>query len=161
MYTPLYMYLNVYTNIHMYVRLEHPNRFNGTSLFIYCRSFVVECLSPIRRIAFNMNREEGLGGHPSKLIYIVSWIVITAALIFYLYWIFAWGVKNGGKTLKAWGSVLGVSEVQSIFLVGITKIYILQYLPTELMQPQLRLIRRVLTDVSLDYLNRHDPTEGS
>jgi hypothetical protein len=88
--------------------------------------------------------------------------------VFYLYWIFAWGVKNGGicmhmclrlciyvyicvhahiylcicihiykgETLNAWGSVMGLNLVQDMFLVGITKVYILQYLPAQLMQPQ-------------------------
>jgi hypothetical protein len=118
------------------------------------RSFVAECLSPFRRVAFNFAQSEIGRVKPSWFFYIFSWIMITGSIVFYLYWTFAWGVKNGGETLRQWGSVLGVINVQNIFLVGLTKAYILQYLPAQLMQPQLRQIRSVLTDVSMDYLNR-------
>jgi hypothetical protein len=124
------------------------------------RSFVAECLSPFRRVAFNF-AQSGIGRKkPSWLLYIFSWFMITGSIAFYLYWTFAWGVKNGGETLRQWGSVLGVMNVQNIFLVGLTKAYILQYLPAQLMQPQLRQIRRVLTDVSMDYLNKKTTAKG-
>jgi hypothetical protein len=61
--------------------------------------------------------------------------------------------------LNAWGSVIGLSLVQDIFLVGITKVYILQWLPAQLMQPQLTRIRMVLADLSMNYLNRYNSFE--
>jgi hypothetical protein len=124
------------------------------------RSFVVECLSPLKRVAFNLAQSDGWRRKPSWIIYIFSWIFITGSIIFYLYWIFAWGVKNGGDTLQAWGSVIGLNLVQDIVLVGITKVYILQYLPARLMQPQLTQIRSILADVSMDYLNRRWKNPG-
>jgi hypothetical protein len=122
------------------------------------RSFVVECLSPFRRVAFNFAQSEDFRDKPSWFFYIFSWTFITGAIVFYFYWTFAWGVKNGGDTLKQWGSILGLINIQNIFLVGLTKAYLLQYLPAQLMQPQLRQIRSVLADVSMDYLNRRKTT---
>lgn len=128
------------------------------------RAFTVECLSPLKRIAFKMKAEDfddrGCFEKPSWFMYFFSWVCIIGALCFYIYWVFAWGVKNGGETLNAWGSVFGVDAATDMFLVMITKIIILNYLPAVVMQPQLIRIRRVLADLSIDYLNRHDPSEG-
>jgi hypothetical protein len=117
-------------------------------------------LSPLKRIAFSLNAEDfndrRTTRKPSWLSYWISRVLITGSIVFYIYWVFAWGVKNGGKTLRAWGSVFVVSEIQDILLVIMTKILILVYLPALIMQPQLTNIRIVLTDNGIHYLNHHD-----
>ena len=123
------------------------------------RHFILECLSPFKRKTLeftNATYDEYPTGRPSWSTYIGSWIFISGVLIFFIYWIFAWGIYQGGDTLKAWGKIYGAGAVMDIFLVQVTKVYILYYLPSQAMQPQLIRIRKVLADISMNYINKDD-----
>ena len=122
------------------------------------REFILECLSPFKR--FTLERCNSAFDKPSAspicwLFYILSWLFVSGSLLFFLYWIFAWGVYEGDEILRAWGAVFGTGAVSDILLVQITKIMLLYYLPAAAMQPQLLRIRSVLADVSMNYINRH------
>ena len=121
------------------------------------RMFVLECLSPFKRYALesnNLSYDDRTRKKSSWFIYIASWCFVSGALFFYLYWIFAWGVYNGSDTIASWGAVYGTSAGNDIFLVQIAKIFVLCILPIQAMQTQLVNIRKVLADVSLNYINR-------
>ena len=123
------------------------------------RCFVLECLPPFKRHTLEANYaiyDENTAEKPSWLVYIAAWIFISGTLCFLMYWIFAWGVYEGGATLATWGAIYGTGAAQDILLVQVTKIIILFYLPAQAMQPQLLRIRKVLADVSLNYINRFD-----
>jgi hypothetical protein len=124
------------------------------------RHFILECLCPFKRHALSLNIEayEAFRAEkPSWPVYIISWIFISGVLCFYTYWIFAWGVHNGEKTIKAWGYIFGLHAGNNMVLVEVTKVIIIYYLPAQAMQPQLLRIRKVLADVSMAYINRYDP----
>ena len=121
------------------------------------RHFIIDCLSPFKRKTLeftNATYDEYPTGRPSWSTYIGSWIFISGTLIFFMYWIFAWGVYQGGDTLNAWGKIYGTTAATDILLVQVTKIYILYYLPAQAMQPQLIRIRKVLADISMNYINK-------
>ena len=123
------------------------------------RHFILDCLSPFKRMTLeltNATYDEYPTGRSSWFAYIASWIFISGVLIFFIYWIFAWGIYQGGDTLKAWGKIYGAGAVMDIFLVQVTKVYILYYLPSQAMQPQLIRIRKVLADISMNYINKDD-----
>ena len=123
------------------------------------RHFILECLSPFKRKTLeftNATYDEYPTGRPSWSTYIGSWIFISGTLIFFIYWIFAWGVYQRDDTLIAWGEIYGTAVVTDILLVQVTKIYILYYLPSQAMQPQLIRIRKVLADISMSYINKDD-----
>ena len=123
------------------------------------RFFILECLGPFKRFAFEQNNrsyDNSTARRPSWTMYIISWAFVTSVLCFYIYWIFAWGVYNGEKTLAAWGIVYALSAANDILLVQVTKIFILYYLPAMAMQPQLLRIRKVLADICMAYVNRTD-----
>ena len=125
------------------------------------REFILECLSPFKRHTLEVNNRmyDDLGtGRISWLVYVISWIFITGVLLFFLYWIFAWGIYQGDDVLNAWGAVFGTGAVSDILLIQVTKIVVLYYLPALAMQPQLLRIRSVLADISLNYINDHHPT---
>ena len=127
------------------------------------RYFVLDCLSPLKRHALEVNNNTYDISRAEKAswpVYVMSWIFISGSLCFFMYWIFAWAVYNGGETLGAWGAVYGASAANDILLVQITKIYIMYYLPAQAMQSQLLRIRSVLADISMNYINRHDPAYG-
>ena len=126
------------------------------------RHFILECLSPFKRMTLeftNATYDEYPTGRSSWSTYIGSWILIAGTLIFFIYWIFAWGVYQGGDTLNAWGKIYGTTVATDILLVQVTKIYILNYLPSEAMQPQLIRIRKVLADISMNYINKNDVSD--
>ena len=124
------------------------------------RYFILECLGPFKRFAFEQNNQSydnSTARRPSWTMYIISWAFVTSVLCFYIYWILAWGLYNGEKTLAAWGIVYALSAANDILLVQVTKIFILYYLPAMAMQPQLLRIRKVLADICMAYVNRTDP----
>ena len=125
------------------------------------RCFVLECLSPFKRFTLQATNEaynEEVFEKVSWPVYIASWIFVTGALCFFIYWIFAWGVHSGSDVIKAWGIVFGTGTGNDVILVQVTKIFIIFYLPIIAMQGQLVRIRRVLADISLNYINRNDPS---
>ena len=126
------------------------------------RHFILECLSPFKRKTLqltNATYDEYPTGQSSWFTYIGSWIFISGILIFFIYWIFAWGIYQGGDALNAWGSIYGTTAATDILLVQVTKIYILYYLPSQAMQPQLIRIRKVLADISMKYINKNDVSD--
>jgi hypothetical protein len=124
------------------------------------RFFILECLGPFKRFTLeqsNRSYDSSTARRPSWTMYIISWIFVKSILCFYIYWILAWGLYNGEKTLAAWGIVYAMSAFHDILLVQVTKIFILYYLPAMAMQPQLLRIRKVLADICMAYVNRPDP----
>ena len=61
--------------------------------------------------------------------------------------------------MKAWGKIYGAGVVIDILLVQVTKVYILYYLPSQAMQPQLIRIRKILADISMNYINKDDVSD--
>jgi hypothetical protein len=121
------------------------------------REFILECLSPFKRHSLIVNNhayDEAAARRVSWPVYITSWIIITGSLLFFIYWIFAWGVFQGDTVLGAWGAIFGTGAAGDIIFVQVTKIVILYYLPALAMQPQLLRIRNVLADISMNYINR-------
>lgn len=90
---------------------------------------------------------------------------VTASLSFFVYWIFAWGVKNGGATLTAWGTNYGIGAIQDIFFVQIVKVYIVYVIGIEASRVQLRNIYRVLNDLMMrsasDDLHKQDQNSSN
>jgi hypothetical protein len=121
------------------------------------RMFIFECLSPFKRFVYELytsDYDEISGDKIGWVTYIVAWIFLSGALCFFMYWIFAWGVYNGGETLAAWGVNFGIGAAQDIMLVQLTKIFIVDVLTMNSMQAQLRMIRKMFADLSMSYINR-------
>jgi hypothetical protein len=81
--------------------------------------------------------------------YIFGWAVIIGALMFYFYWILAWGARNGGVTLKAWGVNFAIGAAQDILVQNPVKVLILYIAAAEIMRPQLKNVHRTLYDVAM------------
>ena len=121
--------------------------------------FILECLSPFKRHALEVNSrgyEAVSASKPSWPMYIFAWMYVILTIMFSIYWIFAWGVYEGSQILGEWGAVLGTSLAKDIFLIQVTKIFILYYLPAKAMQPQLLRIRQVLGDISTSLINKEE-----
>ena len=128
------------------------------------REFILECLSPFKRHALKVNNlayDEASIRLISWPVYIAAWVFLSGSLLFFIYWIFAWGIYEGDDILGSWGAIFGTGAATDILLVQITKVIILHYLPAVAMQPQLLRIRSVLADISMSYINRYDPSARS
>ena len=123
------------------------------------RQFVLECLSPFKRFTLendNVAHDDFASEKASWSVFLLSWIFITFTLCFFIYWILQWGLYEGGDHLSVWGAVYGTGAAQDILLVSVTKVIVVKYLPAHAMQAQLLRIRRVLADVSLNYINHNE-----
>lgn len=73
---------------------------------------------------------------------------MIACICFFLYWIVAWVSVNAGNTLNIWGINFLIALLLDIFVVQMLQIYFLQVILIKVIRPQLRLIYRVLLNVS-------------
>ena len=122
------------------------------------REFILECLPPFKRYALEVNNhayDEAGHRRVSWPMYVIAWIFISATLLFFIYWIFAWGVYEGDSMLSAWGAIFGTGAATDIIFIQVTKIIMLNYLPGLAMQNQLIRIRSVLADILANYVNRN------
>ena len=122
------------------------------------REFILECLPPFKRYALEVNNhayDEAEYRRVSWPVYVIAWIFISATLLFFIYWIFAWGVYEGDSMLSTWGAIFGTGAATDIIFIQVTKIVVLNYLPGLAMQHQLVRIRSVLADILANYVNRN------
>jgi hypothetical protein len=119
------------------------------------RVFILENVSFFFRFSLRKCFDEIDGSPPENvnlLVWLLAWFIIGGCLLFFLYWIFAWGVKNGGDTLHDWGKDYGVAIVQDVFICEVVKIFILFVFAIISVRPQLQVIKRVINDCALSLL---------
>jgi len=80
-------------------------------------------------VSQNMLGFECLPERVDPILWVLSWCYVDGALIFFLYWTFAWGVKTGPDLLPVWGLYFGLNMIQDIFFTQIVKIIILKVRP--------------------------------
>jgi hypothetical protein len=85
------------------------------------------------------------------LVWLVSWLIVIFSLVFFLYWAFAWGVSQGGKTFDGWLVNLSFSILQDVFAVQVFRVYIIYVVSMVSIKPQLKYIYRVLNRVAVSY----------
>lgn len=127
------------------------------------REFILECLPPFKRYALEVNNhayDEAEYRRVSWPVYVIAWVFISAVLLFFIYWIFAWGVYEGDSMLSTWGAIFGTGAATDIAFIQVTKIIVLNYLPGLAMQHQLVRIRSVLADTLINYMSRDSSSDG-
>ena len=111
------------------------------------------------RFSLKKNFERIDGMPPSAinpLPWVISWIIVSGTLIFFIYWIFAWGVTNGGSTLNAWGTDYSVAVIQDVFVCETAKLSIMFVFAIISAKPQLQMIKRVINDCALSLVQDGD-----
>jgi hypothetical protein len=88
-------------------------------------------------------------GYVGVIEYVFSWFVVIWTTVFFIYWIFAWGVKNGGVTSQSWGWYLSMNIIQNGLFQNPLRICLIYVLAIELMRPQLKAIHRTLYAVAM------------
>jgi hypothetical protein len=116
---------------------------------ILIQYFIMDQLTKIRKFSYSKQCAGYNSVIPENIdlfSWLASWSIVSCSFIFMVYWIFSWGVYNGGVTLKSWSINFIVTVVQDIFLVQPAKIFILYVITTKAMRPQLQKIYRTLND---------------
>ena len=116
------------------------------------RQFILEQVSIFYRFSLKKNFTD-IDGVPPEIIspslWLIAWILTICIFLFFIYWIFAWGVKNGGATLELWGTNYGIVIVQDILVLEVGKVFIIYAFALMSAKPQLQVIKRVINDRAL------------
>ena len=116
------------------------------------RKFILEQVSIFYRFSLKKNFLD-IDGVPPEIIrpslWLMSWTLAICVLLFFVYWIFAWGIKNGGATLDQWGTNYGIAIVQDVLVLEVGKVFIIYAFALMSAKPQLQVIKRVINDRAL------------
>ena len=74
------------------------------------REFLIEQVSMYNRFSLRLtfNEIDGMTGrkiHPG--LWVLGWTFFILTCCFFIYWVYAWGIKNAGSTLSSWGRDFG------------------------------------------------------
>lgn len=131
------------------------------------RYFVLEQFSAFKRYVLHARLFPLTTTLPQRIsapLWITGWIVYVACLLFFLYWIFNWGVSSGNKTFRSWGLNFVLVFIQELLVTQIVKIVVLQLIALYAIEPQLlaiyrTLYRRALEIVVIDTKSHHRQKE--
>ena len=116
------------------------------------RKFILEQVSIFYQFSLRRNFDD-IDGVPPEIIrpgvWVAAWFFIISVILFFLYWVFAWGVKNGGATLYSWGTNYGVSVLQDCLICEVAKVCIMYVFAVLSAKPQLHVIKRIINDRAL------------
>ena len=117
--------------------------------------FILELVTPFKRYCLSrkfFRFDESSAGKVNAYLWLAGWAVVIGAYIFFFYWIFAWGIKNGGSTVELWGVNFVICFLQDMACFQIAKICILFVLAANSTLPQLRSIVRTLNNATMKFI---------
>jgi hypothetical protein len=91
--------------------------------------------------------------------WILAWLFIDCCLAFFVYWVFRWGVYNGGDTVAIWGATFGIGVAQDVLLIAMTRIFVINYLTVESMIPQLKSVYATLSNAVLMFVQEGEDAQ--
>ena len=119
---------------------------------VLIRQFILARVNYMTRFALRLSFEEleGLPPEPvNPFLWSLCWLIMTGCLCFFVYWIFAWGIKNSGDNMNKWGMDFGVACIQDIFICEVLKILFMVVWALATARPQLHQIRRVIAEKAI------------
>ena len=119
---------------------------------ILIRQFILARVNYMIRFALRLSFEEieGLPPEPiNPFLWCLCWFLTTGSLCFFIYWIFAWGIRNSGEGMSKWGEDFGVACIQDLFICEVLKILFMVVWALATARPQLYQIRRVITEKAI------------
>ena len=119
---------------------------------ILIRQFILARVNFMTRFALRLSFDEieGLPPEPvNPFLWCLCWFLTTGSLCFFVYWIFAWGIKNSGDNMTTWGQDFGVACIQDILICEVLKILFMVMWALATARPQLHQIRRVIAEKAI------------
>ena len=128
------------------------------------RCFMLEQISIFNRFSVKkcFNKIDGTTAesiHPFP--WVIAWFIVIGCDLFFLYWIFAWGVKNGSETFNDWGKDYGCAVIQDVFVCETTKLCIIFVFAIMSAKPQLQVIKRVINDTALSLIQDREDSANN
>lgn len=142
-------------DVNQYESYEHNRK--DTVLIQY---FILDQLTQLKRYCLSKEFFRFEDTSPESIdpyTWTFAWIFVSGALSFFVYWMFAWGVKNGGDTLDAWGMNFGLGAMQDILVLQMAKLYVVYVISIMSMIPQLKNVYRTLENVALELAQENTP----
>jgi hypothetical protein len=89
----------------------------------------------------------------------LAWFFSLGCILFFVYWVFAWGISNGGTTLESWGIVFALSMINSFLIAIPMKVLLIHIFAIEAMRPQLRVIHKTILMVAQTATSADSPPD--
>jgi hypothetical protein len=122
-------------------------------------SFVLEQFTRFQRwlLRDQLKLFEPLQPEPiSPIAWLLGWFVVLGIMMFFFYWILAWGASSGRFVLKAWGWNFALQTIQELFLIQFCKVFLVFVITIQSLRPQLVRINNVLQGVALELLVKQE-----
>ncbi|RYG69254.1 hypothetical protein EON64_03175, partial [archaeon] len=86
------------------------------------------------------------------LAWLAGWTTLVSIVLFCIYWVLAWGVANGGRTLTLWGVNFAVLFAQEYIGCELLHLYLVFVVAMRRVSPVLHAMRTVMYRVSMEAL---------
>ncbi len=116
--------------------------------------FVLEQFNAFKRYALKYQFFFFPASTPRKIhpiLWILGWMFMFAALLFFAYWVLAWGIGNGTAAFKSWGINFTLQFAEDVALIQVIKVYVLYVLAMYSIRPQLNFIYSTLNKLAVCY----------
>lgn len=116
--------------------------------------FILEQFVAYKRFALRHHFFLFDGSTPEKInpiVWILAWLIVIGAIVFFLVWILMWAVLNGPSSFRSWGINFCLSIAQDIFIIQVVKVYVLYVLAMYSIRPQLNFVYRTLNKLAIEY----------
>jgi hypothetical protein len=113
--------------------------------------FSIEQFTPYKRYVLKQHYFPYQSFAPEQInpwLWIAAWLFIYGIIIFFLYWIFSWGVTSGHSAFQSWGINFILVFIQEGIFTQLAQIYILYFVAMYSIEPQLLFIYRALTSIA-------------
>ena len=120
------------------------------------RYFLLEMFSPFKQfvIKFQYFPFQSFSKETISLkLWLFGWVVILGSMVFFLYWILAWGISSGSTTFANWGWNFLLVVIQEIIFIQLAHIYVIYFVAMFSIEPQLISIYHCLHNIAIDIVN--------
>jgi len=93
----------------------------------------------------------------SPTVWLLSWALLLGCLIFYIYWMLAWGIGTSDVTIYAWGINFAIATAQDILIIQVFRLYVIYVISNITIKPQLAAIYRTLQRLAIEYVQDELP----
>jgi len=120
---------------------------------VLIRSFVVEQFGLfkqyIMRVHYGGYFSDATAPAVNPICWLATWALCYGSLLFFLYYLFNWGVTNGTTMLQLWAFTFSFTLLQDLTAVQLLQILILYILSMVSVRPQLKYINQVLQKAAI------------
>jgi hypothetical protein len=125
--------------------------------------FILEQMPSYKRFAlkkelflFHSCSPESIDGR----VWLCAWFAVLCMYCFYMYWMLAWAISNGGTTFEAWSIGAGTALTQDVLLNEPVMLFFYHVIASNMMTPQLIQIHNVLNSVALEISKDERTSDG-